>query len=102
MDGDDRCDSKRFEKEIEILDKCSDIAIVSSDMEFFDEKGVWGKISHPQFPEFLDFVHESPFCHAACMVRKEAYLKVMFERLLLEKIEELWEREDIDHEEKCS
>ena len=76
MDGDDRCDSKRFEKEIEILDKCSDIAIVSSDMEFFDEKGVWGKISHPQFPEFLDFVHESPFCHAACMVRKEAYLKV--------------------------
>ena len=63
-------------KKIEILDKCSDIAIVSSDMEFFDEKGVWGKISHPQFPEFLDFVHESPFCHAACMVRKEAYLKV--------------------------
>ena len=65
-----------IEKEIEILDKCPNIAIVSSDMEFFDEKGVWGKISHPQFPEFLDFVHESPFCHAACMVRKEAYLKV--------------------------
>ena len=45
-------------------------------MDFFDEKGVWGKIRHPQYPEFSDFVHESPFCHAACMVRKEAYLKV--------------------------
>ncbi len=76
MDGDDRCDSKRFEKEIEILDKYPDIAIVSSDMEFFDENGVWGRISHPEFPESIDFINESPFCHAACMVRREAYLKV--------------------------
>lgn len=76
MDGDDRCDSKRFEKEIEILDKCPNIAIVSSDMEFFDENGVWGRISHPEFPESIDFINESPFCHAACMVRREAYLKV--------------------------
>ena len=76
MDGDDRCDSKRFEKEIEILDKYPNIAIVSSDMEFFDENGVWGRISHPEFPEPIDFINESPFCHAACMVRREAYLKV--------------------------
>lgn len=76
MDGDDRCASNRFKKEIEVLDKYPNIAIVSSDMEFFDEKGVWGKIRHPEFPKFEDFVRESPFCHAACMVRREAYLKV--------------------------
>ena len=51
MDGDDRCDFLRFEKELEVFEKEPDIAIVSSDMEFFDETGCWGSISHPEYPE---------------------------------------------------
>lgn len=73
MDGDDRCVPERFQMEIEVLDQEPDIAIVSSDMSYFDEKGSWGRISHPEYPCKQDFIAGSPFCHAPCMVRKEAF-----------------------------
>ncbi|WP_195637164.1 glycosyltransferase [Enterocloster bolteae] len=73
MDGDDRCSPYRFEKEMAILDKNSDIAIVSTDMEFFDENGLWGRTHVKKYPVGTDFLSSTPFCHAACMVRKEAY-----------------------------
>lgn len=73
MDGDDRCSPNRFEIELSALDAEPDISIVSTDMEFFDETGIWGAISHPDYPQAQDFAHGSPFCHAPCMVRREAY-----------------------------
>ncbi len=73
MDGDDLCSPERLEEELKFLESNPDIAIVSTDMEFFDETGTWGRISHPERPQNRDFVHGSPFCHAPCMVRKEAY-----------------------------
>ena len=73
MDGDDVCSPERFAEELRCLEENSDIAIVSTDMEFFDETGIWGRISHPEFPENNDFIDGSPFCHAPCMVRREAY-----------------------------
>lgn len=73
MDGDDVCAPQRFGEELRCLEENPDIAIVSTDMEFFDETGIWGRISHPEFPENRDFLPGSPFCHAPCMVRKEAY-----------------------------
>lgn len=76
MDADDLCSRDRFETEINVLKNEPDIAIVSTDMEFFDETGVWGYIRHPEYPTKKDFVRESPFCHAPCMVRKTAYDKV--------------------------
>ena len=42
-------------------------------MGYFDQTGIWGKISHPEYPKKKDFLYGSPFCHAPCMVRKEAY-----------------------------
>lgn len=76
MDGDDLCVSNRFELEERILDDKPEIAIVSSDMQFFDETGIWGYISHPTNPTKYDLIKDTPFCHAACMVRKEAYDRV--------------------------
>lgn len=76
MDGDDLCSKNRFEKEVEILNKCPEIAIVSTDMEFFDENGVWGKTHVIKYPQKKDFVKATQFCHAACMVRREAYQAV--------------------------
>lgn len=76
MDGDDRCTVNRFELEMDVLDNKPEIAIVSSDMQFFDETGIWGYISHPTNPTKYDLIKDTPFCHAACMVRKEAYDKV--------------------------
>ncbi len=73
MDGDDRCRPDRFEEELKALADDPSIAIVSSDMCHFDETGTWGMISHPTDPEPKDFLHGTPFCHAPCMVRKEAY-----------------------------
>ncbi|MBE5892163.1 MAG: glycosyltransferase [Lachnospiraceae bacterium] len=73
MDGDDRCLPQRFALELEVLEQEPDIAIVSSDMEFFDETGVWGRVSHPAYPVKEDFTAGTPFCHAPCMVRKCAY-----------------------------
>ena len=73
MDGDDVCDSERFAEEIAVLENEPDIAIVSTDMQHFDESGTWGRISHPTYPQNIDFLRGTPFCHAPCMVRKEAY-----------------------------
>lgn len=73
MDGDDLCSPERFFEELSFLEAHPDIAIVSTDMEFFDETGTWGKISHPEYPQNRDFLRGSPFCHAPCMVRREAF-----------------------------
>lgn len=76
MDGDDLCSPERFEEEFRCLEENPDIAIVSTDMDCFDQTGIWGKISHPENPQPKDFLIRSPFCHAPCMVRKEAYMAV--------------------------
>ena len=73
MDGDDRCHCDRFKKELQVLEREADIDIVSTDMAFFDDNGIWGHIAHPDRPVPGDFLHESPFCHAPCMVRKRAF-----------------------------
>ncbi|MGL5980485.1 MAG: glycosyltransferase family 2 protein [Phocaeicola sp.] len=73
MDGDDSCDPSRFMKQVAILEKNSDIAIVSSEMNYFDESGIWGQSKSIERPVNKDFIRGTPFCHAPCMVRKEAY-----------------------------
>lgn len=76
MDGDDLCSSDRFEKEIAILEEKKDISIVSTQLEYFDENGVWGICKYKEYPSKKDFLRGSQFCHAASMVRKEAFDKV--------------------------
>ena len=73
MDGDDICAPDRFAEELAVLESEPDIAIVSTDMHFFDESGTWGMVQYPEYPQPRDFLAGSPFCHAPCMVRKEAY-----------------------------
>lgn len=77
MDGDDLSLPNRFEKEVEFLDKNPQYAIVSTPMFFFDQNGVWGKGTAIEIPKISDFVFHPPFhCHAPCMIRTEAILKV--------------------------
>ena len=95
MDGDDLCDPTRFEKQVKFLDEHSEYAIVSSPMLYFDENGVFGK-GRVKEGEALKNVFNTgtPFCHAPCMVRKEAYDKVngytVDKRLLRVEDYELW------------
>lgn len=74
MDGDDVCVPTRFEKQIKFLDEHLEYAITSNSMIFFDENGEFGRGKAKEGePTKEVFNYGSPFCHAPCMVRKEAY-----------------------------
>lgn len=76
MDGDDICSADRFEMELKVFNEEPEISIVSTDMGYFDDSGIWGNISHPDYPVSHDFLYGTPFCHAPCLVKKEAFDKV--------------------------
>src|SRR5690625_7721659 len=76
QDGDDLTTTFRFEKQMQVLDAYDEFDIVSSGMAFFDENGYWGEIMSVEVPEVNDFILQSPFCHAPCMIRKKALMDV--------------------------
>ena len=77
MDGDDISLPSRLEKEVHFLDNHLEYAIVSTPMIYFDENGIWGYGQAIEKPEKKDVVKHHPvFCHAPCMIRREAYLAV--------------------------
>lgn len=76
MDGDDISLPRRIEKELIFLQTHPEYSIVSCPMIYFDENGEWGKGTAIPYPEPKDFIAGTPFCHAPCMVRAEAYKTV--------------------------
>lgn len=77
QDGDDLSLKERFRKEVQFLDTHEEYAFVSSSMIFFDETGNWGRWINPEKPDKKTFLHTTPcFCHAPCMIRKEAFLHI--------------------------
>lgn len=72
MDGDDLCKTNRLQRELEVLQSEPELAFVSTLMEYFDEAGVWGVSNNKEYPINKDFLSGSPFCHAPCMIKKEA------------------------------
>lgn len=73
MDGDDISLPTRFEEEIRFLDEHKEYAIVSTQMIYFDGSGEFCRGRESGEPKVSDMVKGTPFCHAPCMVRKEAY-----------------------------
>lgn len=94
MDGDDISLPQRFEKEINFLESNPEYAIVSTQMEYFDEQGVFGKSSQSGVVLSDEIPKGTPFCHAPCMVLKEAYDAVkgysVSKKLLRMEDYELW------------
>lgn len=94
MDGDDISLPTRFEKEINFLDEHPEYAIVTTPMKYFDENGIFREGRGGREPQTSEFPKHSPFCHAPCMVRKEAYDAVggytVAENLLREEDYHLW------------
>ena len=76
MDGDDFCDSKRFEKEMNVLLNHPEFAVVSCSLKFFDENGEYGKVLYKEYPQKEDFAKTSPICHAGCIIRREVFEKL--------------------------
>ena len=72
MDGDDICPPDRFEKELSFLLSNESYALVSVWMNIYDKDGVFNTIKYPKEPKGEDFIKTSMFCHAGCMMRKEA------------------------------
>ena len=72
MDGDDLCSPERFEKELRALTENPQMAVVSTEMTYFDESGTWGCSHAIPMPQNTDFVRGTPFCHAPCMARRDA------------------------------
>lgn len=73
MDGDDLSLPSRFQEEIDFLDKHPEYSIVSTPMIYFDENGDYRTGNGGHAVTKSHFRHGSPFCHAPCMVRREAY-----------------------------
>ncbi len=94
MDGDDISFPSRFEKEVGFLESNTEYAIVSTQMEYFDEQGVFGRSNINIEPVRESIVKETPFIHAPCMVLKEAYDAVdgysVSKKLLRVEDYELW------------
>lgn len=76
MDGDDRSLPERFAEEIGFLDSHPEFHIVSTPMIYFDDNGEFRRGSGGYEVVKKDFLKGSPFCHAPCMVRTEAYRNV--------------------------
>lgn len=73
MDGDDISLPSRLEKEIGFLNEHPEYAIVSCPIIYFDENGDFMSGKGNGEPDISSFCKGTPFCHAPCMVRREAY-----------------------------
>lgn len=76
MDGDDLSLPDRLQIEADFLDDHPEYAIVSTPMIYFDENGIFHTGKGNGEPNKKDIVRHTPFCHAPCMVRREAYFSV--------------------------
>lgn len=77
MDADDISLPTRFQEEIDFLDAHPEYSIVSTPMIYFDGNGEFGRGTSIEIPRKIDtFYHCPVHCHAPCMIKKEAYLKV--------------------------
>lgn len=76
QDGDDYSDPNRLQEQYYFLENNKQYDFVSSGINLFDEKGIWGKIILKEEPKYEDFVKGSPFCHASVMIKRESLIKV--------------------------
>ena len=73
MDDDDESHLDRFEKQVGFLDNHKDIGIVGSNMNLFDDNGIWGKRNYPEYVKNEDFLYRVAIPHPTIMARKTSY-----------------------------
>lgn len=77
MDADDISMKDRLFKQYEFLMNNPKYSIVSTQMLYFDDRGVYGKSAPVEVPTYKTFLLETtPFAHAAALVRRSAYQSV--------------------------
>lgn len=76
MDGDDISKPTRFQKEINFLDSHPEYALVSCNLECFNENGVFMKKTFEEEPNCRTFIYDTPFAHAPVMIRTKVLNEV--------------------------
>jgi glycosyltransferase involved in cell wall biosynthesis len=79
LDADDVAAPERLAREVEVLDAQPEIVLVASHVRCIDETGkVIGGYTPPTDPVRLRdaLAYSNPFCHSACMFRRDAALAV--------------------------
>ncbi len=76
QDDDDYSEITRIEKQVEILEKHPEYALVSTEIAKFDKYGIWSEVKLKEKPEKRDFCKYSQHTHATTVFRAEALKKV--------------------------
>lgn len=72
QDADDISLPVRLEKQIAFLEKHSNIDFLGTNVELYDESGVWGKRRLNNFPIRKNFLFSSPFVHGTIVFRTKS------------------------------
>ena len=72
MDDDDISHLDRFEKQIKHLEE-NDVDLVSSNINLFDEKGLYNTLFYPEHINKKDFLINNPIVHPAVMAKRSAF-----------------------------
>ncbi len=72
MDADDIAYVDRIEKQVSFVKDNPQYAIVSGNVEIFDENGVYGTTKNAGEKTKYDLVKETPFVHPTMLIQKEA------------------------------
>lgn len=73
MDSDDFSHVERFSKQISFLEEHPDFGLVASNVNFFDDNGVYKMMKYPEVIKKEDFLWNSPIIHPSIMVRKKCF-----------------------------
>lgn len=73
MDDDDESHLDRFEKQVKFLDENPKIGIVGSNMNLFDDNGIWGLRKYPEYVKSDSFLYRVAIAHPTIMARRESY-----------------------------
>lgn len=76
QDADDISKLNRLERQISFLEKNRDVGFVGSNVNLFDESGVWGKRILPEYPQKEDFLFTAPYVHGTLVFRKDMLMCV--------------------------
>lgn len=70
-DGDDLCDERKLQRQVDFLEKNQHIDLVGTAMECFDEEGVYGVRRLKEIPSGEDLMRGTTFCHATIMMKTD-------------------------------
>lgn len=73
MDSDDYSHLDRFEKQVEFLEKNEEYGLCGSNMNLFNDDGIWGIRKYKEVPNKKDFLYRVATPHPTIMARRSAY-----------------------------